>query len=70
MNFGRRSMMSSIVSASRMSRTSTCCHQVHLSPFAMWWMLGWENTPASKPTLAANVAASWNRSIVASKTGL
>jgi len=27
-------------------------------------------TPASKPTLAANVAASLNRSIVASKTGL
>ena len=29
------SMMSSVVSASRMSRTSTGCHQVHLSPFAM-----------------------------------
>ena len=28
-------MMSSVVSASRMSRTSTGCHQVHLSPFAM-----------------------------------
>src|SRR5436309_3358897 len=28
-------MMSSVVSASRMSRTSTSCHQVHLSPFAM-----------------------------------
>ena len=27
--------MSSVVSASRMSRTSTSCHQVHLSPFAM-----------------------------------
>jgi len=25
----------SIVSASRISRTSTSCHQVHLSPFAM-----------------------------------
>ena len=31
----RSSMMSSFVSASRMSRTSTSCHQVHLSPFAM-----------------------------------
>ena len=30
----RSSMMSSVVSASRMSRTSTSCHQV-LSPFAM-----------------------------------
>jgi len=29
------SMMSSVVSASRMSRTSTSCYQVHLSPFAM-----------------------------------
>src|SRR4029453_6647889 len=28
-------MMSSVVSASRMSRTSTGCHQVHLSPLAM-----------------------------------
>ena len=27
--------MSSVVSASRMSRTSTGCHQVHLSPFAL-----------------------------------
>jgi len=32
----RSSMMSSVVSASRMSRTSTNCHQVHLSPFAMY----------------------------------
>jgi len=31
----RSSMMSSVVSASRMSRTSTSCHQVHLSPFAL-----------------------------------
>src|SRR3954468_18072140 len=28
-------MMSSVVSAPRMSRTSTSCHQAHLSPFAM-----------------------------------
>src|SRR5262249_8070 len=31
----RSSMMSSVVSASRMSRTSTSYHQVHLSPFAL-----------------------------------
>ena len=28
-------MMSNVVSASRMSHTSTSSHQVHLSPFAM-----------------------------------